>query len=72
MVYGTSYFPSRWDAVKYYSVLGFKSPDVKEMIKKGVIHIGKPPGLNSMRRAVAHNDQGKSKRYFIHEDTKIG
>jgi len=68
MVYGTSYFPSRQDAVRYYSVLGFKPADVEEMIKKGAIHIGKPSGLNSLRRAVLHNDQGRSKRYFIHED----
>ena len=72
MIYGTSYFPSRWDAVKYYSVLGFKSSDVKEMIKSGEIHIGKPPGLNSLRRAELRDDQGGSKRYFIHEDVRIG
>jgi len=72
MIYGTSYFPSRWDAVKYYSVLGFKSYEVKEMIKNGEIHIGMPPGLNSLRRAVAQKDQGGSKRYFIHEDVRVG
>ncbi len=72
MVYGTSYFPSRWDAVKYYSVLGTSRSEVKEMIKNGEIHIGKPPGLNSLRRAVARNDQGGSQRYFIHEDIRVG
>ena len=72
MIYGTSYFPSRWDAVKYFSVLGYNSSEVKEMIKNGEIHIGKPPGLDSLRKAVAQKDQGGSKRYFIHEDVRLG
>ena len=72
MIYGTSYFPSRWDAVKYFSALGYNSAEVKEKIKNGEIHIGKPPGLDSLRKAVAQKDQGGSKRYFIHEDVRLG
>ena len=72
MRYGTSYFPTRLDALKYYQALGAEWWDVNEMIKNGEIHIGKPPDLHSLRRAVAHNDQGGSKRYFIYEDVRIG
>ena len=72
MRYGTSYFPTRLDAYKYYSVMGFEWRDVIYMLERHEIHIGKPPGLNSLRRAVAQKDQGGSKRYFIYEDIRIG
>ena len=72
MIYGTAYFPTRQDALKYFKVLDMDSNDVNVMIKLGKIHIGKPPGLDSLRRAVLHKDQGGSQRYFIHEDVKLG
>ncbi len=72
MRYGTSYFPTRGDALKYYLALGAEWWDVNEMIKNNEIHIGKPPGLHSLRRAVLHDDQGGSQRYFIHEDIRVG
>ena len=72
MRYGTSYFPSQQDAVKYYTTQGYSVYYVIRMIKEGSIHIGMPPGLNSLRRAVLHKDQGGSQRYFIHEDIRIG
>ena len=72
MIYGTSYFPTNWDAVKYYEPMGYHRLDVMQMISKGEIHIGKPPGLNARRKAVAQKDQGGSKRYFIHEDVRVG
>jgi len=64
MRYGTSYFPSRWDAVKYYSVLGFKSSEVKEMIKNGEIHIGMPKTTKNQRPFLMV-DHGDAKRWFI-------
>ena len=72
MIYGTSYFPTNWDAVKYYEPMGYHRLDVMQMISKGEIHIGKPPGLNARRRAVLRKDQGGSTRYFIHEDVRVG
>ena len=72
MIYGTSYFPTDCDAVKYYKTKGYHRKDVMQMIDKGEIHVGMPPGLNSLKRAVLHKDQGGSKRYFIHEDVRIG
>jgi hypothetical protein len=67
MVYGTSYFPTRGDADKYYHAQGFFSFQVDNKIEDGEIHIGKPPGLHSLRQAVLHESQGGSQRYFIHE-----
>ena len=72
MRYGTSYFPSRQDAVKYFTAQNYSVYYIIRMIKDGEIHIGTPPGLSSLRRAVLHKDQGGSQRYFIHEDTRIG
>ncbi len=72
MVYGTSYFPTKGDAYKYYHAQGEYSFQVDNKIKEGSIHIGSPPDLTSLRRAVLHDDQGGSRRYFIHEDIRIG
>ena len=72
MVYGTSYFPTHGDALKYYNAQGSFSFIVDNKIADGEIHIGVPPGLHSLRRAVLHDDQGGSQRYFIHEDIRIG
>ena len=72
MIYGTSYFPTRGDALKYYRAQGSFSFMVDNMIADCEIHIGVPPGLHSLRRAVLHDDQGGSQRYFIHEDIRIG
>jgi hypothetical protein len=72
MIYGTSYFPTRGAALKYYSAQGSFSFMVDNMIADCEIHIGVPPGLHSLRRAVLHDDQGGSQRYFIHEDIRIG
>ena len=44
MVYGTSYFPTRGDAYKYYSAQGVFSFQVDNKITDGEINIGKPPG----------------------------
>ncbi len=72
MIYGTSYFPTRQDALKYYTALRLSSYEIMLKFENGEIHIGKPPGLNSLRRAVIHLDQGSSRRYYIHEDVRIG
>ena len=72
MIYRTSYFPTRGDALKYYHAQGRFSFMVDNMISDGEIHIGIPPGLHSLRRAVLHDDQGGSRRYYIHEDIRIG
>lgn len=72
MVYGTSYFPTRGDALKYYSAQGMFSFQILNKIADGEAHIGMPPDLSSLRRAVLHRDAGGSQRYFIHEDIRIG
>ena len=73
MVYGTSYFPTRGDACKYYSAQGIFSFQVDNKIEDGEIHIGKPPGyLGPECRAILQNDQGGSKRWFIAEDVRVG
>ena len=72
MVYGTSYFPTKGDAYKYYHVLGMYSFQVDNKISSGEVNIGVPPDLTSLRRAVLHDDQGGSRRYFIHEDIRVG
>ena len=40
---GTSYFKSISDAVRYYRDYDLDREDVMEKIRKGEIHIGKPP-----------------------------
>lgn len=42
---GTSYFPTRSNAVRYYREQGFEDPSgyVETSLKDGAIHIGKPP-----------------------------
>lgn len=72
MVYGTSYFPTRGDALKYYHTQGIFSFQVDNKIEDGEIHIGTPPGLSYLRRAVLRRDSGGSQRYFIYEDIRIG
>ena len=72
VVYGTSYFPTRGDAFKYYSAQGIFSFQVANKIDDGEIHIGKPPGLHALRRAVLHDCQGGAERYYIHEDIRVG
>ena len=72
MVYGTSYFPTRGDACKYYSTYGIFSFQVDSKIDAGEIHIGMPPDLSTLRRAVLRDDQGGSQRYFIEEDIRVG
>ncbi len=72
MIYGTPYFPTRQDALKYYTALRLSSYEIMLKFEDGEIHIGKPPGLNSHQRAEIHLDQGSSRRYYIHEDVKAG
>tara|TARA_B100000214_G_scaffold344933_1_gene294448 strand:- start:213 stop:434 length:222 start_codon:yes stop_codon:yes gene_type:complete len=73
MVYGTSYFPTRGDAYKYYRAQGVFSFQVDNKINDGEIWIGKPPGyLGHNARAFLQNDQGGSKRWFIAEDVRVG
>ena len=72
MIYGTSYFPTHGDALKFYSAQGIFSFQTNNKIKDGEIHIGIPPILDSNSIAILHTDQGGSQRYYIHEDIRIG
>ena len=64
MRYGTSYFPTKEDVIKYYKPLGFSAVQALDKIKSGEVHIGKPPTLNPHKWAELRKDQG-SRRYFI-------
>ena len=65
MRYGTSYFPTKEDVIKYYKPLGFSAAQALYKIKSGEVHIGKPPGLSPHTWAELRKDQGGSRRYFI-------
>ena len=65
MRYGTSYFPTKEDVIKYYKPLGFNAAQALYKISKGEVHIGKPPGLDPHKWAELRKDQGGSRRYFI-------
>lgn len=65
MRYGTSYFPTKQDVIKYYSPLGFSETQALDKIKSGEVHIGKPPDLGLHKWSELRKDQGGSRRYFI-------
>ena len=65
MRYGTSYFPTKEDVIKYYKPLGFSATQALDKIKSSEVHIGKPPGLGLYKWAELRKDQGGSRRYFI-------
>ena len=71
MVYGTSYFPTKSDIYKYYGVLGYSGKEIQRKITEKEVHVGCPPNLNVLRRAVLAEDQGGSVRWFIFEDTRL-
>ena len=65
MRYGTSYFPTKEDVIKYYKTLGFSAAQSLDKIKSGEVHIGKPPGLGLYKWAELRKDQGGARRYFV-------
>tara|TARA_Y100000992_G_scaffold295710_1_gene256984 strand:+ start:1649 stop:1864 length:216 start_codon:yes stop_codon:yes gene_type:complete len=65
MRYGTSYFPTKEDVIKYYKPLGFSATQALDKISSGEVHIGKPPGLGLYKWAELRKDQGGARRYFV-------
>jgi hypothetical protein len=63
MMVGVPYFPTVEDAHAYYAPLG---GGASGKIRRGEIHIGKPP-LKAGQRAHLMPDQGGSRRYFVED-----
>ena len=66
MTWGTSYFPTRGDAHKYFRPMGYFSFQVDNKITDGDIHIGKPK-LREGETCHLMADHGGSQRWFITE-----
>ena len=64
MIFGTPYFPTRADAIKYYL---WQRPgvNVREKIANGEIHIGTPPKVDPTEEVFLRKDQNGARRWFI-------
>ena len=64
MIFGTPYFPTKQDAIKYYL---WQRPgvNVQEKLKNGEIHIGTPPKVDPTDEVFLRKDQNGAHRWFI-------
>jgi len=61
--WGTAYFPTKNDALKYYLLQGEDIDSIDDKIDEGLIYIGEPPCKSDERAILITNNYG-DKRWF--------